>query len=362
MIGLRAPWGAVGGVETAVSELSPRLAQLGAEMSVYCRTRYNPLGAVVHQGVQLVNHDTIYTKHLEAIVHTAVAMPAAILNSDIIHIHATGPALMSWLPRLSQRRTVVTIHAFDHERAKWGWWARQALRAGLWTALRVPNRRIVVGRHLQAQIQENTGIQTAHIPNAPAQIDYAPLSEADVDGLQADSYLLYLGRLVPEKNLERCFEAYTQSGIQLPFIVVGDNANMPEYVARLKRIAPKGVRLVGPRYGQAKSALLHHARAFVLPSSIEGFPISVLEAMSVGCLSLLSDIPPHREILSEPNCGRLVQANNWPDSLRWVETSAAQERQMLAAQGKRLVNSIYSWDKAAEKTMAIYQELMQDTA
>ena len=359
MIGLRAPWGASGGVETAVSELAPRLAQLGADISVYCRTRYNPLGEGQHHGVELVNCGTIYTKHLEAIVHTAMAMPKAIAQSDIIHIHATGPALMSWLPRLTGRRTVVTIHAMDHERAKWGKLARTALQMGLWTALRVPDRRIVVGQHLQKHILETTGVDTICIPNAPAQMAYAPLSEAQVDGLKPDSYLLYLGRLVPEKNLEHCFRAYSQSGIQMPLIVAGDNANMPEYVAHLKQMAPAGVHLIGPRYGQAKSALYHHARAFVLPSSIEGFPISVLEAMSAGCLTLLSDIPPHREILSQPDCGRLIAEQDWADALRWVENSDLSGRKQMALNGQQHVNSIYSWDSAAHQTMAVYQDLMR---
>lgn len=359
MIGLRAPWGASGGVETAVSELAPRLARLGAELSVYCRSRYNPLGEGQHHGVELINSGTIYTKHLEAIVHTALAMPKAIAQSDIIHIHATGPALMSWLPRLSGRRTVVTIHAMDHERAKWGRLARTALQMGLWTALRVPDRRIVVGHHLQKYIFDSTGIDTICIPNAPSKIEYAPLSEAQIDGLEADSYLLYLGRLVPEKNLEHCFRAYSQSGIQIPLIVVGDNANMPEYVRHLKQIAPAGVQLVGPRYGRAKSALYHHARAFLLPSSIEGFPISVLEAMSAGCLTLLSDIPPHREILSQPDCGLLVSGQDWPDVLRWVECGDLKRRTQMAHNGQQHVNSIYSWESAAHQTMAVYQDLMR---
>ena len=86
MIGLRAPWGTEGGVERAVGELTPRLAAQGCEVTVYCRRRYNTLGEGVHNGVRLVDVGTVYSKHLEAIVHTALATPRAIPGADVVHI------------------------------------------------------------------------------------------------------------------------------------------------------------------------------------------------------------------------------------------------------------------------------------
>ena len=93
MVGLRAPWGPEGGVERSVAELAPRLVERGIDVTVFCRRRYNARGEGVFEGVRLRDHGTIYTKHLEAIVHTARAAPLAALGADLVHFHATGPAM-----------------------------------------------------------------------------------------------------------------------------------------------------------------------------------------------------------------------------------------------------------------------------
>ena len=358
MLGLRAPWGTSGGVEAAVSEIAPRLVEKGVDITVFCRSKYNKYGNAVHQGVRLRSLGTIYTKHLEAIVHTFVALPYAICFADIVHIHATGPALLAWLPRLMGRKVVVTIHAFDHQRSKWGWFAQLALRVGLWSALNFPNRSIVVGEHLKQSIKEKYGYDTVCIPNAAKPTDVHPLSVGEVEGIHSDGYLLFLGRIVPEKGLEKCFDAYRASGISLPFVIVGGNINMPEYLKELRECAPPGVIMVGERFGNAKSALLHHARAFVLPSTVEGFPISALEALANETLCLLSDIPPHRELLSQPKTGKVVKSSEWAEIFSWTEKSERSERQEIAKRGKHHILKTYNWDRITQQTMDLYTELI----
>lgn len=151
MVGLRAP-GAEGGVEGVVAELGPRLVQRGCAVTVFCRARYNGHGARWN-GVDLVDVPTVYTKHLESFVHTALSMPALVGGGfNLVHIHAVGNALLSFVPRAAGVPTVVTVHALDWRRDKWGQAAKIALRTGAWAARRFPDALIAVSGETAAKL------------------------------------------------------------------------------------------------------------------------------------------------------------------------------------------------------------------
>jgi glycosyltransferase involved in cell wall biosynthesis len=359
MVGLRAPWGADGGVEQSIAQLAPRLVQRGCAVTVYCRRRYNALGPGMHHGVRLVDTDTHYGKHTEAFVHSALATPRAALTHDLVHIHAMGPALFSWLPRMAGRATVVTVHGMDFERDKWGRVARGALRAGAWCAATFPHRTIVVGAHLADAFHQRWGRDTTLVPNAGAELSHAPLSAADVPGLEAGRYLLYLGRIVPEKGLGRLLDAYGRSAVELPLVITGSAVHASGTLARLQAAAPPGVRFTGPRRGVARDALVRHARAFVNPSRLEGLPLAPLEAMGAGVPVLLSDIPPHREILPDELDGVggwRVADPDWADALRRVAAAPDDLLQMMGSMAQEHVAARFSWDAAADRTLAVYEQ------
>jgi len=354
MIGLRAPWGTEGGVERVVGELAPRLVAQGCEVTVYCRRRYNSLGEGTHHGVRLVDVGTVYSKHLEAIVHTALATPLALPGADLIHIHATGPSLMSWMPRLIHRPTVVTLHGLDWQRQKWGRAARLVLRAGARSAATFPHQLIAVGEHLKIHYEQTYGVSPTFIPNGVSEIPPVPLEKSGIDGLTERGFLLFVGRLVPEKGLERLMTGYADARIQMPLVIAGGATHMDDYARRLEVLAPPGVMLVGPRFGEARDALLSHACGFVLPSLLEGFPLAALEAMESGLPVLLSDIPPHRELLSgAPEAGWLV--TDWAGALKRLVEASQQALTVRGAAGRRLVRAEYSWDRIAGQTREVYE-------
>lgn len=365
MVGLRAPWGTEGGVEHAVGALAPRLAARGCAVTVYCRRRYNALGPGIHRGVRLVDVDTLYTKHAEAFVHTALAAPRAALSADLVHVHATGPALFSWMPRLMGRKVVATVHGLDWRRQKWGHVARTVLRAGAWSAARWPDETIVVGQHLADAFQETHGRATTVVPNGVDPIPPQPLAAAGVGGLEPGGYLLYVGRLVPEKGLDRLLEAHAASGIRLPLVITGGATHAEAYGAALRAKAPAGVRFTGPLHGAARDALLTHARAFVLPSHLEGFPLAPLEAMSAGLPVLLSDIPPHHEILGEEldgAAGWVVPDDGWVAALQRVAAADPGMLRMMGEVGRDHVQAERSWDAAADATVAVYRRVLGQSA
>lgn len=362
MVGLRAPWGTEGGVEQVVGELAPRLVARGCEVTVYCRRRYNPLGEGVHQGVRLVDLDTLYTKHLEAIVHTGLALPLAIRGADVVHLHATGPALLSWLPRLAGRATVVTVHGLDWKRDKWGPVARGALWVGAWAAGAVPHRVIAVGQHLASHFRAAYGADAVYLPNGVGEIPEVPLGRAGVDGLKPRGYALFVGRIVPEKALEQLLEAWDALRPDLPLVIVGGANYAEEYLDWLRALAPPGVIFAGPRFGESRDALLRNARFFVYPSRIEGLPVAPLEALSAGLPVLLSDIAPHREILrageQDWGAGWLVPSGGWAAALRCALEATPEALQAMGQAGAALVRARFGWDNVADRTVEVYREAL----
>ena len=352
MVGLRAPWGPEGGIERSVAELAPRLVERGIDVTVFCRRRYNARGEGVFEGVRLVDHGTIYTKHLETIVHTAIAAPRAALGADLVHFHATGPAMLSWMPKALGTRTVVTVHGLDWQREKWGAGARLALKAGAWCAANVPDRVITVGEHLREHFRERYGVEALCIPNGVGTVVRRPLEDADVEGLSPRGYYLFLGRLVPEKGIETLIDAVGS----MPLVIAGTAGTDTSYEARLRSRASSLVRFVGPKFEAARDALLSNARALVLASTVEGLPIAPLEAMAAGTPVLLSDIAPHREILGAVDAGALVEA--WPATLRSFAARPVAEIERMGERGEAYVRAAFSWDVAADRTAACYREVM----
>lgn len=353
MVGLRAP-GAEGGVEQVVAALGPRLVARGCAVTVFCRSRYNRHGDRFG-GMDLVDVPTVYTKHLEAIVHTGLSMPRAARGFDVVHVHAVGNALWSFVPRWWGVPTVVTVHALDWQREKWGRVARGALRAGAWAAGRCADAIITVSEETRATFAPSA-VPVVRIPNGVDAPAPEPLAAAGAPGLEP-GFFLYLGRLVPEKNLETLLRAHTRAATGRKLVITGSHGHAPAYFEHLRATAGPDVVFTGPKFGPAKAALLHHAAAFCTPSRLEGLPLSVLEAMACGRCVLASDIPAHRELLAD-GAGRLIPADDeaaWADAMRLVASAPdarVGERARLRAEAR------YGWDPIADRTLEVYRDVV----
>ena len=129
-----------------------------------------------------------------------------------------------------------------------------------------------------------------------------PASPADIGLPSGQKYLLYAGRLVPGKGLDKLMEALAQVMTQLPITAVfcGDG---PLQESLEKQAWATGtadrVRFVGFVSNTRIWSFMKSAEAFVFPSEFEGMPNVVFEAMACGCPLIVSDIPAHREFLDE---------------------------------------------------------------
>jgi glycosyltransferase involved in cell wall biosynthesis len=350
-----------GGVERHVEELAVRLAAGGIRPCVYNRRHYNDSPPTTYRGVDVVTLPSVATKHLDAISHVAVCTAHAIGHkADVIHYHAVGPALLSWVPRVAGVPTVVTVHGRDWQRPKWGGVASAALRAGEWTAMHAPDETIVVSSSLARELSAKYGRHARYIPNGITLEETEDPTVLAELGVEPGGYVLFASRLVPEKGAHYLAEAWLGQRTDMRLVMAGDSSFSSDYVEGLRATCRRGGgRIVLPGYvfGPRLAALFRHAALFVLPSDIEGLPIVLLEALGYGTPVLASEIPPNLEVLD--GRGRTFHAGDVQDLARQLEAalgdlSALQEE---ATRSAASVIAAYDWDEVTRQTAAVYEGL-----
>jgi glycosyltransferase involved in cell wall biosynthesis len=366
MIGARGVPATFGGIERHVEELGAQLAERGHQVTIFCRSNYGQAGLDRHRGMRLRRLPTVGTKHLDAIVHSGLATAAAMREPfDVLHYHAIGPGMLALAPRyLSRARVVLTVHGRDDQRAKWGPAARAMLGTAAWLSARVPDATVVVGRHLEDYYRQAHGRQAVYVPNGVrAHLPRPPNGALTRLGLAPRRYLLFVGRLVPEKAPDLLVRAFGGVPGDHRLVLAGDSSFTDGYTASLRRLAARDPRVVlaGYVYGAELEELYSNAAGFVLPSLLEGLPLTLLEAAAAGLPVVASAIPPHLEVLGEAGPGRRLVPPGDPDrllgALQRLLADPSAERSGAAALRDRVLRT-YCWDRAAERTEAVYRAVL----
>lgn len=355
-----------GGIEFHVDELARRLAARGHDVSVYVRNWYTPRHLRVHEGVRLLHAPTLHTKHLDAALHSLTASLHAVLQDyDVVHYHGLGPSVFASIARLRGYTVVVTVHALDWERPKWGVIARALLKTGERAAVRIPEATVVVSRLLETYFSTKYRRRVNYIPNGVTAPSISPpqlISERY--GLRGNDYVLYVGRLVPEKRVEWLIRAFRQTTSSLQLVVAGHDDDARGYARQLRETAGGDPRVlfVGTVGGRIKEELLSNAVLYVTASNVEGLPIAVLEAMAHGRCCLASDIPAHQEIIATGRDGLLFDCNDIVDLVTRLAAALRGGdgyREALGEAARLKVCEHYTWDRVADLTEELYYSLLR---
>lgn len=358
MIGQKGVPATYGGIERHVEEIARRLGGRGHQVDVFCRLYYTPGGTTL-PAVHMLRRPSIHTKHLDTATHVAwCTLEAMARRYDIVHFHALGPSLFAGLPRLTGARTVVTVHGLDWQREKWGRLASWVLRQCEGPATHFPDRTIVVSKTLREYFQQHHHRDTCFIPNGTNLLPARPAKKILQLGLTPGKYVLFVGRLVPEKGVHFLCEAFSRIDSDLKLALVGGLSFSQDYVALLKRYEGERVRLLDYVFGEALEELWSNAYLVVQPSTMEGLSIALLEAMSYGRCVLLSDIPENLEVAED--CAVSFRSQNVDDLHQKLE-SLIRHPETVKSYEARARNHImrhYSWDQVAENTEAVYRDAL----
>ena len=349
-----------GGVETHCKELFPRIAAKGIDVTIIRRKGYVNDNLSSYKGVSLYDIPNFKSKTFEAIFHTFRAIWAAKykFHADIVHIHATGPAILTFLARWLGLKVVFTHHGPDYERDKWNKLAKSVIRFGERMGCTRANKIIVISNVINDIVKKQYGRNDAHLiyngvnpPTIVNDTDY--LSGL---GIEARKYVFAMGRFVEEKNFHSLIEAFSNlKQTEYKLVIAGKADIENNYSRKLESIAKeKNVILTGFIKGNELHTLLSNARLFAIPSSHEGLPISLLEAMSYGLPVLASDIPANKEVGLDESYYFHYDKKDCVSNLTKALKSRLDDKSI-----QQYDLSIYNWDKIAEQTMDVYLEIMQ---
>jgi len=360
MVGQKGIPATYGGIERHVEEIGARLVERGHEVTIYSRFHYTKVGGT-HRGMRIRKLPSLNTKHLDTITHCLASTVDALLQKyDIVHYHALGPSVFAGLPHLRHSRTVVTVHGLDWQRGKWGklaaWFLRQCERP----AILFPNRTIVVSRQLKDYFLENYGIDTAVIPNGVNPGVQRPPNKIRRFGLDQRRYVLFVGRLVPEKGCHMLLEAFRKVNSDALLVMAGGSSFSDGYVDTLDRIrdGDERIRMLGYVYGDVLDELWSNAYLVVQPSFLEGLSISLMEAMSHGKCILASDIPENLEVVED--CAVTFRTQDMEDlraKLQYLLDDPI-EVERVARGCKTYARDRFSWSRVVEATEAVYRDVL----
>lgn len=359
-----------GGIEIVVEELSKRMVKQGNKVTVYNRSSHHVSGkeydikkSHTYKGIKMVYVPTIDKRGLAAMSSSFfAAIRAAFGKYDVVHFHAEGPCAMIWIPKLFGKRCIATIHGLDYQRAKWGKFARNYILFGEKCAVKYADEIIVLSKNVQEYFKETYNRDTVFIPNG---VNKPHLKEAsiikDKFGLDKDSYILFLGRLVPEKGIQYLIEAFKDVVTDKKLVIAGSSSDTDVFTRKLKDLSKDDDRILftGFVQGDELRELYSNAYLYTLPSDLEGMPLSLLEAMSYGNACLVSDIDECTSVVEDH---AFIFKRSDVNDLKTVLQSACDDIDRineLKQTASEFICNKYNWDDVVYETTSLYYSKKQ---
>lgn len=354
-----------GGIEVVVEELATRMVRMGHQVTCYNRRGHHVSGKdfdtkneKYYKGIRLKRVFTVEKRGLAAMSSSFfAAIRVAFGRYDVVHFHAEGPCAMIWLPKLLGKRCIATIHGLDHQRAKWGKFAQWYILLGEKMAVKYADEIIVLSKGVQSYFWENYRRKTVFIPNGvnAAQKRKANLITQKFQ-LIKDEYILYVGRLVPEKGLEYLIRAFKKVKTSKKLVLAGGSSDTNEFETKLKKLASGDERIIftGFVQGEILEELYSNAYIYTLPSDLEGMPLSLLEAMSYGNCCLVSDIEECSSV-GEQNA-IIFRKGNIKDLKEKLQDAIDSEElvKKIGSVSAEFICNKYNWDDITRSTIELY--------
>lgn len=345
------------GIETSVNEVSRRLAERGHQIIVYCRrTKNRKFPTQSFQNIKLVYIPTVHSKHFGTFIHALFSTLHLLFSDvDIVHFHALGPSIFSFLPRLLNKKTLVSIHGLDWKRKKWKYVARLFLKLCEYPAIYFPNKTIVVSKTIKDYFETKFKKKVYYIPNGVN----AHSEDTNIrENVNKAEYILFVGRLVPEKGIHYLIKAFSELKTNIKLIIVGESSFTNDYVSYLRSVSVSNIEFLGFVETEMLQDLYKNAYVFVLPSEVEGSPVALLEAMSHGICALASDIPECLEVIGD--CGVSFRSSDYldlKDKLRYLIDNPDVVSQM-GSRAKKHVCEQYIWEPIINELESLYTSLL----
>lgn len=357
-----------GGVEIVVTELATRMAKKGHDVTCYNRNTKHVMDkdikqddSKVYKGVKVKKVLTIDKKGLAAVTSSFFATLSILFSkAEVVHYHAEGPCAWMWIIKwFSRKRIVATIHGLDWQRSKWGGFATKFIKHGEKVAVKYADEIIVLSKNVQDYFKKEYNRDTVFIPNGVSKPEVLkPKIIKEKYNLKKDDYILFLGRMVPEKGIHYLIEAFNRVKTDKKLVIAGGASDTDTYYQELKEKAKDNENIIFTGFVQGKELdeLFSNCYIYCLPSDLEGMPLSLLEAMSYGGCCLTSDIPECATVIEDK--GATFKASNVKDLTKTLQGLLDNPKKVekIKKESQEYVLKKYNWDEVVDKTLELYKK------
>jgi glycosyltransferase involved in cell wall biosynthesis len=359
IVGIRGIPANYGGFETCAEQTAIRFAQRH-EVYTYCRKGNSAHSDDLYRGIHLIRKAAIKGSGIETLSHTFTSVLHLIFNNNIqvVHVYNAANAIFIPLLRLFGKKVVVSVDGLEWKRLKWGSFAKLFYKVSEYISTGAAHVIICDSRVVQRYYERKFHVKTEYIPYGA---DISPDVESkllDKYGIQERNYFLFVGRLVPEKGVHNLIKAYNRLKTDMPLVIIGDDPQQKEYVAKLKSDANKNVRFLGFVYGNDYQAINQYPYAYVSASLLEGTSPALVAAMGAGNCVLVNGIEENLETIGE--AGLYYKENDIDDLIaklkRLIENP--QEAEEYRQKAFSHVEDNYNWDAIADKYLYIFGSLL----
>jgi len=349
IIGTRGIPARYGGFETCVDEVSTRLARRGHDVSVYCRKSNYDYTEAYYNGIRLVVLPSVKSKSLDTLSHSGLSTLHLLMSRwDVVHVYGLGNAVFLVLLKLFGFSTVISIDGLEQNRRKWGAFAKMWFRFSEFIVRRFADKVIADSNVIRKYYHEKHSVESAYIPYG-AYVDVASngdrLNEPD---LVRGEYILFVGRLAPEKGVHYLIEAFRNVKTRMKLVIVGDDPYNSKYVESLKRNDDSRILFLGYVYGKRYADLCKNCYVYVQPSELEGTSPALLGAMGYGCCVVVNGIDENIETIGD--AGISYKKNDVEDLTNklqhLIDNPDITERYRKLAGGR--IKSHYNWDRISD--------------
>jgi glycosyltransferase involved in cell wall biosynthesis len=363
IVGIRGIPANYGGFETCAEQTAIRFAR-EHDVYVYCRKHNCAHDPDEFAGVKLLKFDSINKKGIDTLSHTFRCVLDIIGRKDIeiVHLYNAANAIFIPLLKMAGKKVVISVDGIEWKRQKWGKFAKAFYKLSEFICTKAADSIICDSRTVQDYYRRKFSCPTEYIPYG-AEIDNCiDSSFLNKFGLTQRQYLLFIGRLVPEKGVHNLIAAYNRLTLSMPLIIVGDAPEQPEYVASLKKSAKKDIRFLGFVYGNDYQALNRFPYLYVTASMLEGTSPALVAAMGAGNCVLVNGIPENIETIGP--AGFAAQENDLGDFIDKLKYLI--DNPPIVEQYRNLafdhVNSTYNWDIISNNYLKLFNQILGNTS
>lgn len=351
------------GIATFMYHLATELVKMGHEPIVFCEGEKN--SEEMLNGFKLIERKSLGSAFLTKPLLGLRATLHCLFKEkgvQVFHYNTWAPAMIaSHIPLLFGCKVVMQSHGLEWKRTKYSAKKQKMIkRIETWSAKTNKNWTMVS--------QEQTDYFLVHYNRKCTTITCAVEMPGEAQqsdflkryGLKGNDYFLYMGRLVQDKNPDYLIKGFLQTGLKdKKLVLCGGADGNDKYEAYLKGLVKDSDRVIftGPIFGADKDAAFRNCYAFCIPSTLEGLPMSLLEAMSYGKIAIASDIPACHEALGESGIYVPFEDDSaiCKAMTDLVEGDATYEWQKEA--NKKRAAEEFSWENTTKKYLEFIESL-----